>query len=207
MKISSQDLYLKRKELNLKEIWKQIEDYEYEVSSFGRVKSIDKIIHSKNGKIQYRKGKIIKDFIDSSGYHYVDLYKNGKKKRMKVHRLVAFAFVENTNIEKYDIVNHIDGNKDNNKYNNLEWTDHSGNSIHATKTGLNQIDTIISHSLESRIKLYRYDLKGNLIAEYNSVSEACEDIGISRKSGSYMTKKIIDSEKVYHNSKWYSNKK
>ena len=70
----------------------------------------------------------------SDGYHKVDLYSNGKRTSVRVHRLVAEAFIPNPN--ELPQINHIDGNKENNNVKNLEWVNNSQNMIHAYRTGL-----------------------------------------------------------------------
>lgn len=72
--------------------------------------------------------------VDIDGYKTVGLYKNGKAKRFKVHRLVAIAFLDRP--DGKDCVNHIDGNKWNNQVSNLEWCTRSENSKHAYNMGL-----------------------------------------------------------------------
>lgn len=114
------------------EIWKEVEGYNgvYLVSNFGRVKSIDRV-NAKGAKV---KGKILKSQKNTSGYNQVSLY-NGSRSSRKVHfvhRLVAKAFIDG---EK-DSVNHIDGNKDNNNVDNLEWVTKSENTVHAYENGL-----------------------------------------------------------------------
>lgn len=74
----------------------------------------------------------LKGSIDSKGYLYV---KGSKEKRAWVARLVAKAFVSNDNPDN-NVVNHLDGNKLNNKASNLEWTTQKGNCQHAVDTGL-----------------------------------------------------------------------
>lgn len=107
--------------VNSNEVWKDIAGYEglYQVSNLGRVK---------------RDGRIKTLSVDRGGYLYVWLSKHSKMKCLKVHRLVADAFIENPNGKR--TVNHIDGNKKNNQVDNLEWATHSENIIHANKTGL-----------------------------------------------------------------------
>lgn len=93
------------------EIWKDIKGFEglYQVSSYGNVRSY------------YRGGRILKPKKDKDGYLEVCLRKNNKSKYFKIHRLVAFVFIENT--DNLPQVNHIDENKMNNNINNLEWCD------------------------------------------------------------------------------------
>lgn len=87
----------------MKEIWKDIKGYEgkYKVSNFGRIKSL-------------RKNKVLKQTINKrDGYLYVGICKDGKRKNRKVHRLIAETFMSNP--KNKPTVNHIDGNKFNNK--------------------------------------------------------------------------------------------
>ena len=98
--------------------WVKINDF-IEVSNFGEVKS---------------HGKIIKGEITSGGYCRVHISHKGVQYKFLVHRLVAEAFILNPN--RLPEVNHIDGNKQNNSVDNLEWCTRSQNTSHAFKTGL-----------------------------------------------------------------------
>ena len=108
------------------EEWKPIDGFEglYEISSYGRVKSF---------KV-YQSGKILKPSPDLNGYLRLSLAKEGKNKYVNVHRLVAEAFLPR--ISGKTCVNHIDGNKANNRLDNLEWCTYSENIKHAIRTGL-----------------------------------------------------------------------
>lgn len=103
----------------IKETWKSVCGYEgfYEVSNMGNVRSVNR--YSKDGK--FLKGKNLKQGFCTSGYKHVVLCKDGIKKDMMVHRLVAHAFLQNEN--KYNEINHKDENKCNNIVSNLEWCD------------------------------------------------------------------------------------
>ena len=114
----------------MEEIWKPIEGYEglYEVSSYGRIKSLERY-RSNNGGIQLIKERIMKP-LDYNGYKNVVLWKNGSKKKEYVHRLVAKAFLPNPDNLKE--VNHRDENPSNNMVENIEWCDHQYNMIYGT---------------------------------------------------------------------------
>ena len=79
----------------------------------------------------YKNGKLMKSRLDKDGYQKINLTINGKEKTCFVHRLVAENFVYNSDPKMNNIINHIDGNKNNNYYMNLEWTTAKGNTQHA----------------------------------------------------------------------------
>ena len=127
------------------EIWKDIAGYEgiYQVSSLGRVRSLDRTLLDKNN-VEYKvKGKIRKISCTGRGYQDIQLSKEGESKMFLVHRLVAETFLDNP--ENLPIVNHIDGNKSNNNIGNLEWVSNSDNINHAISTGLRKTSDIETH--------------------------------------------------------------
>lgn len=103
------------------EVWKQINNLPYEISSLGKIRNL--------------KGKVLKTYIQNSGYEQIKLNYQRLHIHKSIHRLVAEAFIANPLNKLY--VNHIDGNKLNNTVNNLEWCTNSENILHARKTGLN----------------------------------------------------------------------
>lgn len=117
----------------MQEVWKDIKGYEglYQVSNLGRVKSLPK--YYKNNYLSQE--KILKPHKRKDGYLIVDLYKNRIRKPFRVHKLVMINFIGES--EKLDI-NHIDGNKENNNINNLEYCTRKENMIHAVKLGLSK---------------------------------------------------------------------
>ena len=120
----------------MKEIWKAIEGYtDYQISNYGKVKSLNRIKKYKNGYGLHRiKKKILKLIKNPDGYLVVNLFNNCLIKQFKVHRLVALTFLSNPELKPE--VNHIDGNKENNRIDNLEWNTFSENRKHAHKLGL-----------------------------------------------------------------------
>ena len=145
------------------EEWKTIEGYEglYEVSNTGRIRN--------------RNRKIIKTFSNKEGYIRVTLCKNNKPKTFSVHRLVALAFIPNT--ENKPQVNHIDEDKANNVFTNLEWVTQKENHNHGT------INERISQSLKNNPKKSKpvsaFDDFGNLIFSFPSIYEAERQTGIN----------------------------
>lgn len=118
------------------EIWKTIEGCStYEVSSFGRIKSLPKPNY--NGVNHYMTKEIIlKQSYDKDGYRKVGLKIDFTKKQRQfsVHRLVALHFIPNP--ENKPEVNHKNGNKDDNRVENLEWATRKENQDHAYKNKL-----------------------------------------------------------------------
>jgi len=112
------------------EIWADIEGYDgdYQESNYGRTKSL-----------KFGKAKILRPAVDDKGYLHIVLSKKSKTKKSKykkirVHRLVAQCFVPNP--ENKPEVNHEDGIKFNNYFENLKPSTRTENLQHAVKTGL-----------------------------------------------------------------------
>lgn len=104
------------------EVWRVIKEFDnYEVSNYGNVRNI-------------KKNKNLKKCFTKDLYHRVCLVNNKKQKNFRIHRLVAEAFIEN--LECKETVNHIDGNKQNNNLENLEWATRKEQTQHALRTGL-----------------------------------------------------------------------
>jgi hypothetical protein len=113
------------------EIWKDIENFpNYQISSLGRVRSLDRIIERSDGTIANLKERILKTFPLPAGYIYVDLKKNKKNIKQYIHRLVCEAFYpeyKGCGLE----INHINGIRNDNRLENLEWINHTDNVRHS----------------------------------------------------------------------------
>lgn len=109
------------------EEWRPIEGYEglYEVSNTGQVRSLDMYVKSRYGNYRLHKGKVLSPAKDTNGYLKVNLCYDGKDKIIRVHRLVAQAFIPNP--DNLLEVNHKDEVKSNNCVENLEWCDRKYN--------------------------------------------------------------------------------
>ncbi len=166
---------------NVEEIWIDVKDFEgaYQVSSFGNVRSIDKIARTYNGGLRLYKGRILVKKVGSLGkYHCVDLSNYGKGKRFGIHRLVAENFIPNP--ENKAEVNHKDGNTFNNHIDNLEWVTRSENIRHSFKNPLRKKGTaprdkihltkIKTHQIPEIIRLYRENVGYRYIAEKFNMS-------------------------------------
>lgn len=169
-----QDIDLK--ELIEIETWKDIKGYEgyYQVSSIGKIRSIDRKIVYSDGRVFNYHGKEIKTQLNK-GYEYIKISKNSCVKTFKVHRLVAQAFVPNPlNLPQ---VNHKDENKINNRVDNLEWCTGKYNMNYGTvmqRVVNNTNHKLIAEKLKNRNgkKLYQYSSEGKLIKVYPSIHEA-----------------------------------
>lgn len=131
----------------------------YQISNYGNVRSLDRVIKEKTGKTQTIKGRVLKQRTNPGGYYYVELSKNGTKATFAIHQLVAQAFLDNP--KNKPTVNHINGNKLNNSLPNLEWATYSENLEHAYKTGLRR--AVISSEVGS--KNYKRKLKPEQVIE------------------------------------------
>lgn len=157
-----------------REIWKNHPFFGQLVqfSNLGRIKSF----------VKYKEGKILNNKeVDNIGYVRVKI----AGKRYRIHRYIAELFVPNP--ENKPEVNHIDGDKTNNRADNLEWTTRSENQKHAYKLGLQkpsekQKEAARKTCLLKCRKIYQYDTEGNLISRFRSQREAAKVLNISEAS-------------------------
>lgn len=156
------------------EIWADIKGYKglYAISNYGRILSRPR---------KRTKGGLLTPQISKYGYYMQMLYKNGEQKLHRVNRLVAKTFVSNPN--NLSQVNHIDGNKLNNKAKNLEWVTQSENQLHAYRIGLQKVSNkqkkIASDFAKTkRIPIYQYDLQYNFLKEFESIQQASDELKI-----------------------------
>lgn len=147
------------------EEWRPISGYigDYEVSSYGRVKSL-----------KYNKERILKQSACTGGYLYVFLCKHNKVKSSRVHRLVANAFLDNP--KGLPEVNHKDQNVANNRVENLEWATPEYNRAYGSRTER------ISESKKRNI--VQIDLTtGEKIGAFKGADDAARAVGLRKASG------------------------
>lgn len=167
------------------EIWKDIKGYEglYQVSNLGNVKSLNYNHTNKAKNLTPKKNK---------KYLYVCLYKNNKQYYPTIHRLVAENFIVNP--KKLVQVNHIDGNKQNNKVDNLEWCTNLENIQHADKNGL-------SNRRGKIRKVIQLDNDGNRLNEFEAIADALRALGKNVRT-TEITKCCKGKRKTAFNYKW-----
>lgn len=150
----------------MEEIWKDIKGYEglYQVSNLGRVKSLN---YNKTGK-----EKILRPVSTPDGYLKVNLY-SSKCCTKRIHRLVAETFIEIPELE----VNHLNGNKEDNSIENLEWCTHPENERYSWKVLGKRINSRSKRDKNNKGKgtakaVIQYDLNDNYMKRWESASEA-----------------------------------
>lgn len=157
----------------MEEEWKDIKEYEglYQVSSLGRVKSLDRTNIKFNRSVPLR-GRMLKLNTNIHGYPFVTIYKNGVCRSRTVHRLVAEAFILNP--EAKPQVNHINGCKSDNRVDNLEWVTASDNQKHSFRVlGTKNSMKGKCGNLNAKSKtVLQMDMNCVVIAEYESAYEA-----------------------------------
>ena len=147
------------------EIYKEIPGFEelYQCTNTGDIYSLN-----------YKRSKTIKKLkpgINKGGYLKVALFKNKKAYNIDIHRLVALTFLENLEFKKE--VNHINGDKLNNHYTNLEWVTPSQNMKHAFEKGLNRQILNLKNSRMRKV----IDISTNII--YKSAKEAAIQLNLN----------------------------
>lgn len=150
----------------MQEIWKDVEEFNgvYKISNLGRLKSISRTVKHPKGSCVLKE-KFLSQVINKKGYIEFQITYNGKHYSRKAHRLVADAFISNP--LSLPQVNHINGDKTDNRVENLEWCNNSKNQRHAVRIGLRKTMTVL-----------QFDLSGNLINEWKSASDAERVLGI-----------------------------
>lgn len=166
----------------MKEIWKDIEDFEgiYQISNLAKIKSLERIVVYTNKRgVQYShhvKERILKTSRNNKGYHIVNLYKNKKQKHFLLHRLVAQAFIPNP--DNLPEVNHKDENKDNNCADNLHWCTRIYNNTYGIQSKEGRRKT----SKFRMKKVNQYNLKGELLMTFDGIRIAEEKTGVDNRN-------------------------
>lgn len=159
----------------INETWKNIPGYEnYQISSFGRVKSLN---YNRTGK-----EKLLKLKLSSKGYYYVPLCKNGEMKNFRVHRLVSLVFISNPSNKPF--VDHINGDRLDNRVENLRWCTNKEN-CNFPLAKKNRSQSLINNPKKSKAVLQLDINTGEVINEFPSIMEVERQLGIGRGSISH----------------------
>lgn len=144
--------------------WRDVFEFQglLQVSNFGNVRTVERV--RTDGRIE--PGKILSQKIKKNDYLEVSLRYNKTRKWFLVHRLVASAFL--TEIPETECVNHKNGNKKDNRVENLEFTTFKGNSNHAVRTGL----------CKNEEKHYKAKLTKENVIEIRSSSKTPEELSL-----------------------------
>ena len=158
------------------EVWRPISGYEglYEVSNLGRVKSLPRMRKGRGVGLHRTGGRILScNGLAGEGYPIVQL-SNVSLRQFFVHRLVADTFIPKIHGKEY--INHKDGDKTNNRVDNLEWCTFSENMNHAWKTGLRKDGT---HPNKKRVRVF---YQNGDIKEYDSIADASRETGVDQSN-------------------------
>ena len=171
----------------MKEIWKDVVGYEglYQVSNTGRL--VRKERRDSNGRFLSQQEKVIHK-IHGTGYYGTAIVDGkGNSKNVLIHRLVAMAFIPNQN--NYTQIDHIDGNKSNNREENLRWCTPKQNVnfplslLHRSQKGKlaqNKKETIEKKIASSHKKpIIQYDMNYNFVKEWSSLHEVGREMNIN----------------------------
>lgn len=118
------------------DIFYDVPGYEgfYQITKSGIIKSLPKLLKAKLGSTALRKEKNLRGNLGKNGYRITCFTKDGIKKYLKVHRLLAITFIPNP--DNLPHINHINGIKTDNNLENLEWITLENNAHHAREIGL-----------------------------------------------------------------------
>ena len=174
----------------MEEVWKDIDNFEgYQISNFGRVRTHNKITFTKIHGERHWKDRILKPTIsEKDKCSRIKLWKDGSVKCFLVHRLVADAFL-GEKIATNLTVNHKDGNRLNNRLDNLEWITREENIRHGFNTGL----------YHNQIKIKLINKNNNYDRVFRSMSEASR---VMNKNHGYISSKIKQNIFEDDNFQW-----
>ena len=161
-------------------MWKKINNFEnYEVSTDGEVRSLDREVKTQKGSRHY-KGKLLKPNIGTNGYYYVILSKNGIQKTKYIHKLVAETYLANP----YNLsdVDHINENKLDNHLENLRYLDHFTNASRSNK-GKTVRDMSMSNNPNSKAVVGVKD--GEIVEYINCAKKLIEKYNIKYSTLKY----------------------
>lgn len=153
------------------EIWKSHPNIDsIEVSTFGRVRTLDRVVPCRGNGTRLVKGRVLKQSNSSIGYLYLGVQIDRKQTKKLVHRLVAQTFI--TNQDSLPEVNHKDNDRTNNRVENLEWCTRSYNMKYREKFGISNTELLGHH-------LFAINLDTLEVSQFKSQHEAGRSLRIS----------------------------
>lgn len=166
------------------EKWKPVKNFEqsYMVSTYGRIKSIDRIIKFSDGRVRRYKSCIKKIFRINKHYYVASFSKNLHTEMKDVHRLVAETFIPNPN--NLPEVNHKDENSLNNHVDNLEWCTRKYNINYGTHT--QKVIEHLKNCPTTSKPIVQKNLMGVIIKTYPSIREAARALGNIKKDANIL---------------------
>lgn len=168
------------------EVWKDIPGWEglYQASTLGRIRSLR--YKRKVGEVG-----VLRPYPERTGYAHVNLITAGRKRTVKVHKLIAITFIPNPDGHK--CINHIDEDKTNNRASNLEWCSVSYNNSYmgrAKRIGMRYM-----------IPILQYSLGGTFIRRWNCAKDVERELGF-QSSNIYQTCKLGYGHKSAYGYLW-----
>ncbi|MGJ3781575.1 HNH endonuclease [Lactiplantibacillus plantarum] len=171
------------------EVWRELPGVPFvEVSSFGDVHTLDRVVPCRGKGTRLVKGRVLKQYPNKGGYLKVDISINGTKVHREVHRLVAQTFIPNS--DNLPEVNHKDCDRTNNNISNLEWCTHEYNMQYKNKYGKSLGHPVLAINLAT-LEVYRF----------RSQSETSRKLGLGHGSLNEVIKGKRNQTKGY----WFTN--
>lgn len=150
----------------------------YEVSNTGLVRTCDRYIKTKGGSKRLCKGCILKPYADKDGYLRVGIHIEGKQITRGVHQLVAETFIPND--EGLPVIDHINGNNQDNNVENLRWCTVCDNN--STEIAKSRKSNAAYSRIDNKVKIRQYSTDGEPIKDFNSSMDIQRELGFDRSS-------------------------
>ena len=178
----------------MEEIWKDIPGYEgiYQCSNLGSIKSLERYVKHSNGGLRIVNDRILKQNITLCGYKYIWLHNDGSRKSCRIHKLVAICFFNHKPDGYLVCVDHIDGNKLNNRVDNLRLVSSRENASFDNRKNFNNLTSkYVGVHKASKDKKYTSRIRFNKVSYHlgyftnekdasNKYQEALEQINIGK---------------------------